>query len=222
MGYPLLAVPFLSLFIGVHDAVVIVALPNTFINLLLNLDTRQSRHETRDMGLLGTAMAVGAAFGVLLLVYLPEKPLLLALVASIVMFVIRYFRPTAPTMQPATTRRWSSPVGLVAGLMQGSIGISGPIVAMWIHGYRLNKNAYIYSVTMLFLVGGVAQLVVLAATGEFTDDRLTAVGVAAVAALSMVPIGTRLRGKLSGEKFEKLVVVLLVVSAVSLLVRTVS
>jgi len=219
MGYPLLAVPFLSMFIGVHDAVVILAFPNTVANLMINIDARESRHETRDLGLLGGVMVVGAVLGVLLLVYLPETPLLLALVATIIMFVIHYFRAPTTTMLPATTRRWAPPVGLVAGVMQGAIGISGPIVAMWIHGYRLSKNGYVYAVTMLFLLAGTAQLVALAATGEFTSDRLTAVGVAFVAAMSMVPVGTRLRSRLAGEVFEHLVVMLLIVSAISLLVR---
>jgi len=222
MGYPLLAVPFLSLFIGVHDAVVILAFPNTFANLMLNINARESRHETRDLGLLGVVMAGGAVAGVLLLVFLPETPLLLALVAAIVLFVVRYFRVPATMMTASTTRRWAVPVGLVAGVMQGAIGISGPIVAMWIHGYRLTKNGYVYAVTMLFFLGGAAQLIVLAVSGEFTADRLTAVAVAFVAAMSMVPIGTRLRSHLAGELFEKLVVALLIVSAISLLVRVAS
>ncbi len=218
MGYPLLAVPFLSLFMGVHDAVVIVALPNTITNLAINVDARDSRHETRDLGMLGTTMVIGAVLGVMLLVYLPEEPLILALVATIVMFVVHYFRAPDRTMKPSTARVWAPPVGLAAGVMQGAIGISGPIVAMWLHGYRLSKNAYVYSVTLLFLLAGSAQLVMLAITGEFTADRLTAVGVAFVTALSVVPVGTRMRGRLAGHVFERLVVLLLIVSAVSLLI----
>jgi len=219
MGYPLLAVPFLSLFISVHDAVVILAFPNTFANLMINIDAREARHETRDLGLLGAVMVVGAFVGVALLVYLPETPLLLALVAAIVMFVVRYFQGPTTAIQPATARRWAAPVGAVAGVMQGAIGISGPIVAMWIHGYKLSKDGYVYAVTMLFFVAGTAQLIALAVSGEFTGDRLTAVAVAFVAAISMVPIGTRLRARLAGELFERLIVLLLIASAISLLVR---
>ncbi len=219
MGYPLLAVPFLSLFIGVQEAVVVLAFPNTMANLLINIDARESRHETSDLGILGSTMMIGSVFGVLLLVHLPETPLLIALIVTIVMFVVHYFRAPDRLMDPKTAHRWSPPVGIVAGLMQGAIGISGPIVAMWIHGYRLQKNAYVYSVTMLFLLAGSAQLVMLAITGEFTTDRLAAVGVAFVTALSVVPIGTRMRGRLAGQIFERLIVALLIVSALSLLGR---
>ncbi len=222
MGYPMLAVPFLSLFIGVHDAVVIIALPNTLTNLVINRASKEARHETRDLAVLGLTMAIGSVIGVLLLVNLPETPLILALVVTIAVFVIRYFRSPASLMDAATSRRWSPPIGLVAGVMQGAVGISGPIVAMWLHGYRLGKNAYVYSVTLLFFVGGTAQLAVLLASGEFTTDRMVASTVALAVVLAVVPIGSRLRGRIDGHVFERLVVALLSVSAISLLLRVVN
>ncbi len=220
MGYPLLAVPFLSMFIGVQDAVTIVAFPNAVVNLLLNVDSRAARHDTRDLPVLAITMTIGAVAGTLLLVHVPEDPLMLALAATIVVFVIQYFREPNRTIAPATSRRWSAPVGVVAGVMQGATGVSGPIVAMWLHGYRLAKDSYVFSVTLLFFVGGASQFVVLALAGEFDQDRIVASLAAFIAALSMIPIGTRLRGKLAGHVFERLIITLLIVSAFSLLLRT--
>ena len=45
MGYPLLAVPLITLVLGVEDAVVIVAAPNVTANALLCFGARQARHE---------------------------------------------------------------------------------------------------------------------------------------------------------------------------------
>ena len=106
--------------------------------------------------------------------------------------------------------------------MQGSVGMSGPIVAMWFHGYRLGKDAYVFSITVLFLLAGVAQLVVLTVGGELDRERLGASGLALAAALLVIPIGTRLRGRLQGRTFEHLVLILLAGSAVSLLIRATS
>lgn len=222
MGYPMLAVPFLSLFIGVHDAVVIIALPNTITNLVINRASRAARHETRDLGILASTIAVGSVIGVILLVRLPETPLILALVATVVIFVIRYFRSPRTPISQSTTHRWAPPVGVLAGVMQGAVGISGPILAMWLHGYQLGKDAYVYSVTWLFFIGGSAQLAVLLLSGEFTVDRVVASGVALAVALAVVPIGSRLRGRIAGDVFEKLVVVLLSISAISLTLRLVT
>jgi uncharacterized membrane protein len=53
----------------------------------------------------------------------------------------------------------------------------------------------------------------------YDEERLTASGVALVATLCMIPIETRLRGRIGGEAFKKLIVVLLAFSCVSLIVR---
>ena len=112
--------------------------------------------------------------------------------------------------------------GTVAGFSQGAIGVSGPIVAMWFHGYRLSKNGYVFSVTTLFFISGAAQLLVLAIDGQFDSDRTTASALSLVAALAVMPLGTRLRSRIGGVTFERLVLGLLVVSAVSLVVQALS
>ncbi len=219
MGYPLVAIPFLSHFIGVETAVVVVALPNVAANAVLNVHVREARHETRDLTSLAIGTVVGAAVGTALLVSIPEWPLLLVLAATIVVFVVHYLRRPELRLQPATTRRWAPLAGATTGLMQGAVGIPGPIVAMWFHGYRLGKDAYVFSVTLLFLLAGVAQILVLAAGDELDRDRLRAAALALVATMVVIPFGTSLRARLEGRTFEHIVLVLLMVSAVSLLVR---
>ncbi|MDE0805776.1 MAG: sulfite exporter TauE/SafE family protein, partial [Acidimicrobiales bacterium] len=92
MGYPLIAVPLITLVLGVEDAVVIVAAPNVTANALLCLGAREGRSEARDLGPLVALGMVGAVFGTFALVSVPEAPLLLALVATIGAFVINYVR----------------------------------------------------------------------------------------------------------------------------------
>jgi uncharacterized membrane protein YfcA len=91
---------------------------------------------------------------------------------------------------------------------------------MWFHGYRLGKDAFVFSVTLLFLVSGAAQALLLLATGEFDRDRSVAAALAMLATLAMIPVGTRLRGRLDIATFERLVLALLVVSAAALVARS--
>ena len=102
------------------------------------------------------------------------------------------------------------------------MGVSGPIVAMWFHGYRLSKNAYVFSVTALFLMSGAAQLVVLMLTGQYDRDRIVAAALALVATLAVIPVGTRLRDRVGGQTFERLILILLIVSGCSLILRAAS
>lgn len=219
MGYPLLAVPLLALVIGVEDAVVLVAAPNLAANAYLCWEARSFRLGARDLDRLIAFGAVGAVVGTVALVRLPEAPLLIALALAIVAFVVQFVRQPELRIDPATSRRWSPVAGGVAGLFQGAVGVSGPVVATWLHGYRLPKVSYVYAITLIFGVTGAVQLAVLVGQGAMTTDRAVASAVAAVPVAVMIPLGIRLRDRLGGAAFERAVLAVLVVAAASLVLR---
>lgn len=221
MGYPLIAVPLISLVLGVEDAVVLVALPNLAANAYLHDESRDARGETRDLATMIGFGVLGTIVGTVVLVRLDEEPLLLALAAMVLVFVVVFLRKPDLTLSARTTRRGAPIVGTVAGLAQGAVGISGPVVATWIHGYRLSPRAFVNSVTLIFGVTGLAQIVVLLFQGGFTGDRLIAALVAGVAVVVATAVGLRLRRRLAGHAFERIVLGVLVVSAVALAVEAI-
>lgn len=219
MGYPVIAVPLIALVLGVEEAVVVVAAPNLAANVYLCWEARAARHESRDLSRLVGFGVIGAIVGTILLVRLPENPLLILLALTIVGFVVQFMRDPELRIDPAAAHRWAPLAGTLAGLMQGAVGVSGPVVATWLHGYRLPKNAYVFSITLIFGVSGAAQLVVLLGQGEMTGDRALASAMAAIPVAVMIPLGLRLRRRLDGPAFERAVLVVLLVAAVALVVR---
>jgi uncharacterized membrane protein YfcA len=219
MGYPLFAVPLLSLKVGVETAVVVVSAPNLIANTTLCYRARSGARETRDLPVLAATALIGALIGTVLLVSLPEQPLLLALVATIAVFVVQYLRAPGFALSPSTSRRWSPVAGGVIGLMQGGIGVAGPAMAVWLYGYRLRRDAYVFSITGLLILGGIAQVTYLVVDGEYGRDRMVGSAVALLAVVLMVPIGARVRYRLSGPAFERFVLLVLVVAALALLGR---
>jgi uncharacterized protein len=219
LGYPLLAVPLIALVAGVEDAVVVVALPNLAANVYLCWEARAHRGGARDLGRLVGFGAIGAAVGTVALVRLPEEPLLLLLAATIGYFVVQFVRRPEFRVDEASATRWSPLAGTVAGLMQGAVGVSGPVVATWLHGYRLSRDTYVYAITLIFGVTGAVQLLVLASQQQFSGERLVGSAVAGVPVLLATPLGLRLRRRLAGPAFERAVLAVLVVSAVSLVVE---
>jgi uncharacterized membrane protein YfcA len=218
MGYPVIAVPLISLALGIEDAVVIVALPNLAANAWLCWEARDARHEARDLDLIVGVGVVGAIIGTIALVNLPEEPLLVALALVIVAFIVRFVRHPDLRWDERSARRGAPFVGLVVGLLQGAIGVSGPVVATWMHGYRFAARTYIYAITLIFGVTGLAQLTVLLVQGRFTADRLTGAAAAGVAVAVATPLGLRLRSRLAGPAFDRAILAALALSAVSLLV----
>jgi uncharacterized membrane protein YfcA len=219
MGFPLLAVPLITLAVGIEDAVVIVSAPNAVANAALCWQARDGRAETRDLPVLVSTSFAGAFLGTFLLVTLPEEPLLILLATTIVVFVVNYLRSPELRLRASTTRRWSPVVGAVAGVMQGALGVSGPVVGAWMHGYRLRSQAYVFSVTMIFGVAGTVQLLLLTANGEYTADRSMAAALALVPVVVVLPIGMRWRRRLGGRGFDLAVLGVLLLSGVALVVR---
>lgn len=216
LGYPVIAVPLIALVTGIEDAVVVVAIPNLAANVFLCWEARDARGEARDLGRLVGFGIIGAVIGTVALVHLPEQPLLLALALTVAVFVVQMIRRPDIALPEATATRWSPVAGFFVGIMQGAVGVSGPVVATWLHGYRLAVQTYVYSVTVIFGVTGAVQLVMLTAQGQMHRDRLFGALLAGVGVAIALPLGLKLRRRLAGPTFEKVVLVVLLVSAVSL------
>ncbi len=190
-------------------------------NAWLCLESRDARHEVVGLGPLIAAGVVGAVIGTVALVNLPEDPLLILLAATVVVFVIRFLRNPDLRLSPVTIRRGGPLVGLLVGILQGAIGVSGPVVATWIAGYRLRPRAFVHAVTLIFGVTGLTQVVVLVAQGRFTAELLGGAACAGLAVAVATPLGLRLRGRLAGPAFDRVVLIVLLVSALSLLIDVV-
>ena len=219
MGMPVIVIPVAALFVDIGDAVVVIALPNLFANAVLVVREREHVHETRDLPALAITGGIGAVIGTLLFVNVPDEPLVIALIIAIVVYITTFFlRPDLRT-SPEQSRRLSPFAGLLAGTFQGAIGISGPVVGSWSHSFRLPRGAHIFSVTLLFLVAGSAQLVVLVVSGEL-GGRIVATLLACIPVLAVIPMGTRLRDRISGRGFDLAIVGMLALSSIALCVRT--
>ena len=219
LGYPLVAIPMVAAVTGIETAVVAVTLPNAAANMLVGWRTRHARSETRDVIRLSVTSAAGAVAGTFVLVSLPERPLLLVLAVSVLMFVVRSLWFSDIALSPEAGRRAAPAVGLSAGIMQGAVGVSGPIIGAWLFAYRLPREAYILSLSVLFLITGVAQITTLASIGAFNSSRLIAAAVGFGPVLAVLPAGEYLRERLSGSQFDRAVLILLAASGVTLVIR---
>lgn len=219
MGLPAIGIPTIALFVGIEEAVAVVSLPNFISNAAIAVRERSSSAETRDLPVLAGTGVVGAIAGALLFVSVPEEPLVVMLLIAVVGFVLAFFAKPRSAMSPQTSARWAPLVGAVGGLFQGSIGISGPIVASWIHSYRLPKNAQVLSLTVLFLLTGFAQFVVFLFSGSLAGLWLPS-ALACIPALATVPIGGRLRDRINTRSFDYLVLFAITLAGLGLGWRT--
>ncbi|BAN01492.1 sulfite exporter TauE/SafE family protein [Ilumatobacter coccineus] len=221
MGLPLISIPIAALFVDLDDAVVTIALANMLANGVLAVREREHLPETRDLPILAVAGVGGAIVGAIAFIRLPDEPLVIMLIVATVAYIVNFFARPDFRIEPARSKRFAPIAGGVAGIFQGAIGISGPIVGSWIHSYRLSRGAHIVSVTSLFLVSGSAQFAVLVASGELSG-RVAPSLLACIPVLAAIPLGTRIRDRVSSAGFDRAIIAMLCVSIVALSVKTFS
>jgi uncharacterized protein len=216
-GLPQIAIPVMASFIGVEAAVVIMAIPGVVSNTWLLWNYRRFFDRTRDLPVLLATGTMGAVAGTVLLDNLDADVLSLALASMIIGYAILYFAHPDLRLTPALTRYTSVPVGAAAGALQGATGVSGPLLATYLHGYRLDKEVYVLSIATIFQVYAVVQVVTLTGLGLYTTDRLVLSLLSLLPIMVLLRVGARFTDRLSRRKFDLLVLGLLLATALKLI-----
>jgi uncharacterized membrane protein YfcA len=96
--------------------------------------------------------------------------------------------------------------------------MAGPIVATYVHGFRLTPSAYVFSITSQFQLFALIQVIVFVALGMYTPVRLVESLLALIPVLLVLPIGIRLARRLDRRRFDLAVLTILVVMGLKLAV----
>ncbi len=216
-GLPQVAIPVMAVFLGVERSVVIMAIPGVVANGWLVWTHRDTAPSTRDLPMLVATGVVGAVVGTVLLKTLDGRVLSAVLAAVICGYIAIALLHPDLVIPHRVTRLTSPPVGLAAGGLQGATGISGPLLTTYLHGFGLPPRAYVFSLSVLFFGSAVVQSVTLAAVGLYTGPRLLESLLALVPIALALPLGTRAARRLSPRAFQRVVLVLVAASAVSLI-----
>ena len=92
-------------------------------------------------------------------------------------------------------------------------------MSLWFLSLRLSRDAFVFSVTAVFALNGIAQIVVLAIQGLFVPDLLWP-GLALIPlTLFFAPVGLKIRERVSVPAFERFTMALLAASAMSIFIR---
>ena len=223
MGYPLVLVPALALFIDITEAIVLVAPSNLVLNAQMSWGARAERNNARTLRPFLAGGVVGSVIGALLLPVLPDRLLRLLLVGIIVLFLANRLRRKQRTeassdSSPAQNDSLAPIVGGIAGVFQGAAGISGPVVTPWFLSRRISVDAFVFAITFTFALTGAVQLVVIAVGAQFGSQLLLGLALIPIVLL-VVPLGSALRRRMKTSAFENLVLLILAAAAISLVVR---
>ncbi|TKT69666.1 sulfite exporter TauE/SafE family protein [Aquamicrobium sp. LC103] len=216
-GAPILAVPALAMVFDVKFAVVVMLMPNLLTNMWQGWLFRAHRLPSAFVWSFALAGGAGALIGTFMLASFSPAILSMIVAAAVLFYVLlRIGKPNWKIAYPFA-ERLSIPAGMIAGMLQGSSGISAPVSITFLNAIRLERPFFISTISVFFAVMTALQIASLGYVGILSWKGL-AISLAAMAPiLAFMPVGSALARRFSKETFDRAILILLSLLSVKLI-----
>ena len=158
LGLPLVAIPVMAGFLGVEHAVAIMVIPGMLMNFWLLWTYREHAVRIPNLPLVALAGVAGVVAGALVLSAVPDRYLVLFMALWLGIYLLSLLFPGRLRMPSALARHAALLVVGSAGVVQGALGTSGPVLAPYVHSLKLRQPQYVYAVSILFQIFAFTQL----------------------------------------------------------------
>jgi len=218
-GGGLVAVPLLSLFLDVHDAVVLVAIFQFLLGFIVLRNFREVAWSLLPPLLVG--MVLGVLIGVKILPIVSEQLLRVLLAAYILAFLVK--TKLAPELA-VTRASWTGGIfsGVVSGFLQGCLGIGGPAMVIYLKGILSNARVFRASVIFCLSIVNLMRIPLVGYAELLAPPIIRTALIALPAFLIAVFLGQRYHRRIPEQMYFRVIYTLLAVTAVSLIIRAVA
>lgn len=219
VGLPLVVVPLLTLIVPAPQAMGLLVLPVLLSNVLQALEGGRLGYAVRRFA----PLIVAQLLATLLAIHFSRELSLKALNGAIALTVLSAV--VLMLLQPRgeiTPRHevWAGPlVGAVAGAMAGVSSLTGPILITYLMALRLQRDEFVGSISIIYLLGAVPMYAGMLAWGRFGWAE---VGWSCLALVPMVlglRMGAAIRHRLSEALFRRMLLAFLTLLSALLLVK---
>ena len=216
-GAPILAVPALAAFFDVRFAVVVMLIPNFSTNAWQTFRFRGHLPDRRFMLPLLAGGMLGVIVGTFALKTFSSDTLSLAVAFAVLLYIaIRIARPHWQ-LQMGIARWLALPAGLAAGILQGAAGLSAPVSITFLNALRMKREAFIATISALFVSFTAVQIVAVAANGLIGPGDMLYSLFALLPVSAAMPLGAALARRISPEALDRVILAILAVIAAKLL-----
>ena len=166
-GAPIFAIPVLALFFDVPFAVTIFTIPNLIPNLWQSWAFRQYRLPLKFVLRFAIAGACGAGIGTYMLVNISPELLSVALACVIAVYILLRLLHPSWSLKYSIAVNLATPMGILAGILQGSSGLSAPVSITFLNAMKLERGEFISTIAMFFVALGLVQIPMLRGYGFY-------------------------------------------------------
>ena len=210
-GFSLLAMPLLSIFVDIQDAVVIATLCGIFTNVV---------HLRKDFQLVERSIArrislsalIGMPLGVVVLSVFSATHMRAIIGAVIVVLVFLMMRNFILKTENTNV---DIVLGAFSGLLATSVSTNGPPLVFLLQSKQLDPWRLRATLAYVFTISGCASFIVLMIAGKGSIEAFQYAMLSLPAMYLGTVVGRRARLRVTQEAFKRLMYVLLLATAVS-------
>ena len=210
-GFSILAIPLITLFISPRTAVPVLILFSMIINIVVLYSTWKEINLRKIWILLFFAI-IAMPLGAHLLVILNENTLKIFIGCFI--FVFGLLLLLGFKKQFKHEKLSMIPIGLISGLLGGSISISGPPIILFMANKGVEKHAFRGNLAIYFFLLNIFTIPVYFLNGLFTKEVFSYSVVFFPGLLAGVIAGNLLSHKIKEDHFKKLILILLILMGI--------
>lgn len=210
-GFALVSMPLLTLIIPIQQVVPIIVILSLVTNIGIWYDTRKSI-DLKKYWLLIIASLAAAPIGTQLILVL--DPNMLKIIVGI---LITFFALTLLTGTNWKIKREKLSfmlVGFLCGILNGSISISGPPVALFLSNQEADKQRFKANLNMFALILNIVTILLFIQNGVINKEVMSYVSWMIPATVVGVVIGIVAVRKLNEKMFKKLTLYLITFSGI--------
>lgn len=214
-GDALIAMPLLTLVIGLDVATPVVALMGATIGVLIALRSWQNIDIASVWRLVLTS-AMGVPLGIFLLTNVPESLVKRVLGVLLILFSLyALFRPTLPQL---SNQHWAYGFGFISGILGGAYNVNGPPIVIYGALRRWSPARFRATLQGYFIPNFIIIATGHALAGLWNGEVFRLYLLALLPITLAIWLGGNLNKRLPIEQFARLLYVVLIVLGVLLLV----
>ena len=220
LGFAQITATALALLLDPRAAVVILAVTVPVISGLQIIHHRHDALPARRLLPVLAGALVGVPLGVWLLTVLSSAAIAAIVGAATLAYVVTRLVRLRPSIRRDNEPYVGPLAGVGAGVLNGTIGVSGPVLIPYLLAMGLPAATFAYAVSVMFVCMTVLRLVGLVVSGTLVPATAVLGAGLLVPALVGQRVGFVLHRRLGSVTFERLVLATLAFGGISLVARS--